>query len=112
MIKGDFEGEFSVRVNIYRQNNIKRLNNLRSHHSTFVVTSWLAGIVRLLNFPNHKLKGLRDIEIQESTGLCESTVHLLRQLTTFFKRNLSLFRLEITLVSNNYKWYLIRSLQV
>lgn len=76
-------------------------HDFRSHHAAFVVTRRLAGVLRLFNLGDHKLKGLGDVVVQPGAGLGEGALKIFCQLSSLFGCDLSLLRLQVALVADN-----------
>ena len=67
--------------------------------------------MRFLDFRNHELECFRNIGVQAGTGLGKAALELFREFSTFFCGDLSLLRLQITLVAYNDQWNPIRPLE-
>lgn len=88
-----------------------RKRDHQSHQSALISARGLRRVLRLFNLRNNQVKRFRDVKVQEGTGLGEGTVDLLGQLPAFVQSDLSLFRLEVALISHYDQWNLVRSLK-
>ena len=81
-----------------------------SHRNAFVAACRLRRVLGSLNLPNNELKCLLNVVAKTSASFSKRAAKFFAQLPTFIQRDLSLFRLEVTLVSDNHKRYGVCSL--
>ena len=71
------------------------------HNGALVPSSWLIGILLLLNLPDHKLKSLGDVLVVPRACLRVSTVVRFSKGFAFLDGDLTLVWTQITLVCHN-----------
>lgn len=76
-----------------------------SHHRAFVAACRLRRVLRSLNFSNNQVKCPLNVVSKAGASFSKCAAKFFSQLPAFIQRDLSLFRLEITLVPHNRQRY-------